>query len=261
MKKIAAALMVAFFAASGMFALETNLETGFTFGGAAREIENEGYISKDKEKLSTSLAGIYFAGDFELNEFFGLFADLSFNGGFDTTYEKTRSLTGSFNWGEPNYKVTSFGSLLLGADYILHLGDSIKLKLGGGLDFAVAESKANGLYVDPSTLLVANTIDFEYADWTKKSALIGLGSKAKVNFNINKRFGFNAGLVIDWYFLTLSEKKDKNPAFIKFVINTVTPNLGNLAMFAADKSSEVLLENTFAIRPEFGVTFRFGVED
>ena len=99
MKKIAAALMVALFAASGMFAMEINLETGLTFGGAAREIENEGYISKDKEKLSTSLAGIYFAGDFELNEFFGLFADLSFNGGFDTTYEKTRSLTGSFNWG------------------------------------------------------------------------------------------------------------------------------------------------------------------
>lgn len=46
MKKIAAALMVAFFAASGMFALETNLETGLTFGGAAREIENEGYISQ-----------------------------------------------------------------------------------------------------------------------------------------------------------------------------------------------------------------------
>lgn len=90
MKRISAALMVALFAAGGMFALETNLETGLTYGGAAREIENEGYISTDKEKLSTSLAGIYFAGDFELNEFFGLFADLSFNGGFDTSYEKNQ---------------------------------------------------------------------------------------------------------------------------------------------------------------------------
>ena len=256
MKKIAAALMVALFAASGMFAMEINLETGLTFGGAAREIENEGYISKDKEKLSTSLAGIYFAGDFELNEFFGLFADLSFNGGFDTTYEKTRSLTGSFNWGEPNYKVTSFGSLLLGADYILHLGDSIKLKLGGGLDFAVAESKANGLYIDQNALILLNTVNLTYSDWTKKSALIGIGTKAKANFDINKHFGFNAGLVIDWYFLSLSETKAKNDP------STVINNTNLLPFFkAVTVSNDVLLENTFAIRPEFGVTFRLGVED
>ena len=256
MKRIAAALMVALFAAGGMFALETNLETGLTFGGAAREIENEGYISKDKEKLSTSLAGIYVAGDFELNKFFGLFADLSFNSASNTSYEKTRSLTGSFNWGEPNYEITSFGSLLLGADYILHLGDSIKLKLGGGLDFAVAESKANGIYVDPTTLMTSNTVAFRYADWTKKSALIGIGTKAKANFNINKHFGFNAGLVIDWYFLSLSETKSKNDP------STLINNTNLLPFFtAANINDGVLLENTFAIRPEVGVTFRLGVED
>lgn len=258
MKRISAALMVALFAAGGMFALETNLETGLTYGGAAREIENEGYISTDKEKLSTSLAGIYFAGDFELNEFFGLFADLSFNGGFDTSYEKTNSLTGNFNWGEliPDNEVTSFGSLLLGADYILHLGDSIKLKLGGGLDFAVAESKANGIYVDPTTLMISNSVAFGYADWTTKAALIGIGTKAKANFNINKHFGFNAGLVVDWYFLSLSETKSKNDPSV--LIN----NTNLLPFFTATTiTNEVLLENTFVIRPEFGVTFRLGAED
>lgn len=256
MKKIAAALLVALFAASGMFAMEINLETGLTFGGAAREIENEGYISKDKEKLSTSLAGIYFASDFELNEYFGLFADVSFNSAFNTSSEYTTGLTGSFNWGEPNYKITSFGSLLLGADYILLLGDSIKLKLGGGLDFAVAESKANGLYIDQNALILLNTVNLTYSDWTKKSALIGIGTKAKANFDINKHFGFNAGLVIDWYFLSLSETKAKNDP------TTVINNTNLLPFFnAVTVSNDVLLENTFAIRPEFGVTFRFGVED
>lgn len=242
MKRIAAALMVALFAADGMFALETNLETGLTFGGAAREIENEGYIAKDKEKISTLLAGIYFAGDFELNKFFGLFADLSFNSAFDTSNEYTTGLTGSFNWGDPNYEVSSFGALILGAEYILHLGDSFKLKFGGGLDFAVVESKANGIYIDPKNLITNNTVVLGYSDWTRKSALIGLGSKAKANFDINEHFGFNAGLVFDWYFLSLSETKTKG-------------------MFAATCAGGVLLENTFAIRPEVGVTFRLGVED
>lgn len=256
MKKIAAALMVAFFAVSGMFAMEINLETGLTFGGAAREIESQGYIAKDKETVSTSLAGIYIASDFELNEYFGLFADVSFNSAFNTSSEYTTGLTGSFNWGEPNYKVTSFGSLLLGADYILHLGDSIKLKLGGGLDFAVAESKANGLYIDQNALILLNTVNLTYSDWTKKSALIGIGTKAKANFDINKHFGFNAGLVIDWYFLSLSETKAKDDP------TTVINNTNLLPFFkAVTVSNDVLLENTFAIRPEFGVTFRFGVED
>ena len=242
MKKIAAALMVALFAASGMFALETNLEAGLTFGGAAREIESQGYIAKDKEKISTSLAGIYFAGDFELNEFFGLFADLSFNSAFDTSSEYTTGLTGSFNWADPNYKISSFGALILGAEYILHLGDSFKLKLGGGLDFAIAESKANGIYIDPANLISNQTVVLGYSDWTRKSALIGLGTKAKANFDINERFGFNAGLVVDWYFLSLSETKTKG-------------------MFSSTSAGGVLLENTFAIRPEFGVTFRLGAED
>lgn len=242
MKKIAAALMVALFAASGMFAMEINLETGLTFGGAAREIESQGYIAKDKETVSTSLAGIYIASDFELNEYFGLFADVSFNRAFNTSSEYTTGLTGSFNWADPNYEVSSFGSLLLGTEYILHLGDSFKLKLGGGLDFAIAESKANGVYIDPANLIANQTINLLYSDWTRKSAFIGLGTKAKANFDLNERFGFNAGIVVDWYFLALSETKTKRD-------------------FSSDISSGVLLENTFAIRPEFGVTFRFGVED
>lgn len=242
MKKIAAAIMVALFAASGMFAMEINLETGLTFGGAAREIESQGYIAKDKETVSTSLAGIYFAGDFELNEYFGLFADVSFNSAFNTSSEYTTGLTGSFNWADPNYEVSSFGSLLLGTEYILHLGDSFKLKLGGGLDFAIAESKANGVYIDPANLIAAQTINLLYSDWTRKSAFIGLGTKAKVNFDLNERFGFNAGIVADWYFLALSETKTKG-------------------IYSSSISSGVLLENTFAIRPEFGVTFRLGAED
>lgn len=256
MKKIAAALMVALFAASGMFAMEINLETGLTFGGAAREIESQGYIAKDKETVSTSLAGIYIASDFELNEYFGLFADVSFNRAFNTSSEYTTGLTGSFNWADPNYEVSSFGSLLLGTEYILHLGDSFKLKLGGGLDFAIAESKANGLYIDQNALILLNTVNLTYSDWTKKSALIGIGTKAKANFDINKHFGFNAGLVIDWYFLSLSETKAKNDP-------TLVINNTNLLPFfnAVTVSNDVLLENTFAIRPEFGVTFRLGAED
>lgn len=256
MKKIAAALMVALFAASGMFAMEINLETGLTFGGAAREIESQGYIAKDKETVSTSLAGIYIASDFELNEYFGLFADVSFNRAFNTSSEYTTGLTGSFNWADPNYEVSSFGSLLLGTEYILHLGDSFKLKLGGGLDFAIAESKANGVYIDPANLIANQTINLLYSDWTRKSAFIGLGTKAKANFDINKHFGFNAGLVIDWYFLSLSETKAKNDP------TTVINNTNLLPFFnAVTVSNDVLLENTFAIRPEFGVTFRLGVED
>lgn len=256
MKKIAAALMVALFAASGMFAMEINLETGLTFGGAAREIESQGYIAKDKETVSTSLAGIYIASDFELNEYFGLFADVSFNRAFNTSSEYTTGLTGSFNWADPNYEVSSFGSLLLGTEYILHLGDSFKLKLGGGLDFAIAESKANGLYIDQNALILLNTVNLTYSDWTKKSALIGIGTKAKANFDINKHFGFNAGLVIDWYFLSLSETKAKNDP------TTVINNTNLLPFFnAVTVSNDVLLENTFAIRPEFGVTFRLGAED
>ncbi|MBQ1628413.1 MAG: hypothetical protein II098_04540 [Treponema sp.] len=242
MKKIAAAVILSLFAAGGMFAVEANIETGLTFGGAAREVELEGYLAETRDKVSTSIAGVYVAGDLELNKYFGLFTDLALTGSFNTSDELTMGLSGNFNWADPNYKVTSFGSILFGAEYILNLGDSIKIKLGGGFDAALSESKANGIYIDPNNLINNRAIVLMYSDWTRRSALLGLGTKAKVNFDLNKHFGFNAGLVFDWYFLSLGETKTKG-------------------MFSATASGNVLLENTFVCRPEVGVTFRFGAEE
>lgn len=236
MKRIIA-LVLALFTAGSLFALETDLEFGCTFGGGSRETELEGYISKDKEKITTSISGVYFATDIELNEYFGIFCDLSIMRSFNTKIESTTGITGSYNWADPNYEITSFGSFLFGSDIIMQIGDSIKIKLGGGFDCALANSKANGIYVDPLNLLTNGTIVWNYSDWTRQSVLLGLGSKIKANYYLD-RFGFNAGFVFDWYFISLGETKSKE-------------------LFTATSTGSILLESTFIVRPEIGITFRF----
>ena len=119
MKRIIA-LVLALFTAGSLFALETDLEFGCTFGGGSRETELEGYISKDKEKITTSISGVYLATDIELNEYFGIFCDLSIMRSFNTKIESTTGITGSYNWADPNYEITSFGSFLFGSDIMFY---------------------------------------------------------------------------------------------------------------------------------------------
>lgn len=249
MKKLLLGLSL-FFASVGLFALDTTLDVGFDCGrGVIKRQErllwniynvNGFQYPVYYEYLSEydfSFFGLYAAGDLMFTEKFGLFADVSINIPGNDTLEETSGLSSLiYGFTDMNYKTTVYASEILGAQFRFPVGDFSYLKLGAGLDFALvgAENKTGWFYS-----YFTNSIG--YMDLEELFILAGLGNKISYQMFLTEKIGVNFGLVVDWYFTGIGLWRS----------NTFYGIEDTTRWYEVD-------ENTVYIRPEFGVTFKFG---
>ncbi|MCR5495301.1 MAG: hypothetical protein K6F15_06645 [Treponema sp.] len=249
MKKLLLGLSL-FFASVGLFALDNTLDVGINYGtGSVKRQERllwsiynvNGFLYpvyyEYLSEYKVDFIGLYAAGDMMFNEKFGLFADVSLNLPVNTELKETSGLASLVNgFTDNNYESTVFLSEIFGAQFCIPLNEKLNLKFGAGLDFALVGGKnESGWYYN----FLNNRLS--YLDLEELFILAGLGHKVNVQYFFNEKFGVNAGLVIDWYFTGVGLWRT----------NTFYGIEDTTRWYEVD-------ENTAYVRPEIGVTFKFG---
>ena len=200
----------------------TDIELGaiFGYGSYSKNANIKGY--NVKEGLKTSGLGLNLGCDVEITEKFGLFMDIEFI--LPSKAELSYVLKGkkySFN-DDDIMKVNFFIDELFGPEYIYYINDTLKVRFGGGIDFAG---------------IVLSSI---YEGQVETDLMFGLGTKVDLTYQVSNVVGVNIGCNIAAFFAGTYDVKT-------YTSLGSYSNSGTLSDFML-----------FAIKPNISVIFHIG---